>query len=97
MYDNSCCRQVVCAVTISNPTRHVYTGGKGCVKVWDISQSGNKSPVSQLDCLVSTRCMHSIPYYMSLNCVSKTVLPVHDYDCTSIWYSCTHMVIINAM
>ncbi|KAJ3603727.1 hypothetical protein NHX12_028468, partial [Muraenolepis orangiensis] len=42
---------VVCAVTISDPTRHVYTGGKGCVKVWDISQPGNKTPVSQLDCL----------------------------------------------
>uniref|UniRef100_A0A8C5FQ67 Groucho/TLE N-terminal Q-rich domain-containing protein n=1 Tax=Gadus morhua TaxID=8049 RepID=A0A8C5FQ67_GADMO len=42
---------VVCAVTISNPTRHVYTGGKGCVKVWDVSQPGNKTPVSQLDCL----------------------------------------------
>lgn len=45
--------EVVCAVTISNPTKYVYTGGKGCVKVWDISQPGNKSPVSQLDCLVS--------------------------------------------
>lgn len=44
--------EVVCAVTISNPTRHVYTGGKGCVKIWDISQPGSKSPVSQLDCLV---------------------------------------------
>ncbi|XP_030049574.1 transducin-like enhancer protein 4 isoform X2 [Microcaecilia unicolor] len=43
--------EVVCAVTISNPTRYVYTGGKGCVKVWDISHPGNKSPVSQLDCL----------------------------------------------
>uniref|UniRef100_A0A8C6ZJ73 TLE family member 3, transcriptional corepressor n=1 Tax=Nothoprocta perdicaria TaxID=30464 RepID=A0A8C6ZJ73_NOTPE len=32
--------EVVCAVTISNPTRHVYTGGKGCVKIWDISQPG---------------------------------------------------------
>lgn len=46
--------EVVCAVTISNPTKYVYTGGKGCVKVWDISQPGNKSPVSQLDCLVSS-------------------------------------------
>lgn len=44
--------EVVCAVTISNPTKYVYTGGKGCVKVWDISQPGSKSPVSQLDCLV---------------------------------------------
>lgn len=25
--------EVVCAVTISNPTKYVYTGGKGCVKV----------------------------------------------------------------
>lgn len=47
--------EVVCAVTISNPTRHVYTGGKGCVKIWDISQPGSKSPVSQLDCLVTIR------------------------------------------
>lgn len=46
--------EVVCAVTISNPTRHVYTGGKGCVKIWDISQPGSKSPVSQLDCLVKS-------------------------------------------
>lgn len=46
--------EVVCAVTISNPTKYVYTGGKGCVKAWDISQPGNKNPVSQLDCLVST-------------------------------------------
>lgn len=44
--------EVVCAVTISNPTKYVYTGGKGCVKVWDISQPGSKMPVSQLDCLV---------------------------------------------
>lgn len=47
--------EVVCAVTISNPTKYVYTGGKGCVKVWDISQPGSKSPVSQLDCLVRIR------------------------------------------
>lgn len=51
--------EVVCAVTISNPTRHVYTGGKGCVKVWDISHPGNKSPVSQLDCLVSEGGEHT--------------------------------------
>ncbi|TMS03552.1 Methylcrotonoyl-CoA carboxylase beta chain, mitochondrial [Larimichthys crocea] len=48
--------EVVCAVTISNPTRHVYTGGKGCVKVWDISHPGNKTPVSQLDCLSAPAC-----------------------------------------
>ncbi|NXQ16176.1 TLE2 protein, partial [Peucedramus taeniatus] len=44
--------EVVCAVTISNSTRHVYTGGKGCVKVWDVGQPGTKTAVAQLDCLV---------------------------------------------
>lgn len=44
--------EVVCAVTISGSTQHVYTGGKGCVKVWDVGQPGAKSPVAQLDCLV---------------------------------------------
>uniref|UniRef100_A0A8D0L731 Groucho/TLE N-terminal Q-rich domain-containing protein n=1 Tax=Sphenodon punctatus TaxID=8508 RepID=A0A8D0L731_SPHPU len=43
--------EVVCAVTISNSTRHVYTGGKGCVKVWDVGQPGTKTPIAQLDCL----------------------------------------------
>lgn len=47
--------EVVCAVTISNPTKYVYTGGKGCVKIWDISAPSTKTPVSQLDCLVSNR------------------------------------------
>lgn len=43
--------EVVCAVTISNPTRHVYTGGKGCVKIWDIGQPSLKQPISILECL----------------------------------------------
>ncbi|VVC98104.1 unnamed protein product [Leptidea sinapis] len=47
--------EVVCAVTVSSPTKYVYTGGKGCVKVWDISQP-SKAPVSQLDCLVCFSC-----------------------------------------
>lgn len=29
--------EVVCAVTISNPTRRIYTGGKGVVKIWDMN------------------------------------------------------------
>ncbi|XP_055609316.1 protein groucho isoform X3 [Uranotaenia lowii] len=52
--------EVVCAVTISNPTKYVYTGGKGCVKVWDISQPGSKSPVSQLDCLQRENYIRSV-------------------------------------
>ncbi|RDD42794.1 Transducin-like enhancer protein 1 [Trichoplax sp. H2] len=41
--------EVVCAVTISDRSKHVFTGGKGCVKVWDINQL-NKT-VSVLECL----------------------------------------------
>ncbi|XP_045483020.1 protein groucho isoform X3 [Harmonia axyridis] len=52
--------EVVCAVTISNPTKYVYTGGKGCVKVWDISQPASKSPVSQLDCLQRDNYIRSV-------------------------------------
>jgi hypothetical protein len=51
--------EVVCAVTISGSTQHVYTGGKGCVKVWDVGQPGTKTPVAQLDCLVRRGGAHS--------------------------------------
>ena len=75
--------EVVCAVTISNPTRHVYTGGKGCVKIWDISQPGSKSPVSQLDCLVRTILYYIILYntmeYLGHQPVNKS--PVSQLDC----------------
>lgn len=43
--------EVVCAVTISNPTSHVYTGGKGCVKIWDmnsVSKTHNVVKVNKL-------------------------------------------------
>lgn len=39
-------------MTMSSPTKYVYTGARAASKVWDITnQSGNKAPVSQLDCL----------------------------------------------
>lgn len=60
--------EVVCAVTISNPTKYVYTGGKGCVKAWDISQPGNKNPVSQLDCLVRLVILFRNPTVKNANC-----------------------------
>lgn len=66
--------EVVCAVTISNPTRHVYTGGKGCVKVWDItpSVSSNKlTAVSTLECLVSWNIqMITVRVWLGFACVS---------------------------
>lgn len=39
--------EVVCAVTISNPAKHIYTGGKGMVKIWDMSEEAS-TPVSTL-------------------------------------------------
>ncbi|TPP67412.1 Transducin enhancer protein 3 [Fasciola gigantica] len=35
--------EVVCAVTINNIAGHVYTGGKGTVKVWDLAQATSHS------------------------------------------------------
>ena len=55
---------VVCAVTISDLNKHIYTGGKGCVKIWDLKEStkeNNNSPLTitkplgQFDCLVRRR------------------------------------------
>ncbi|KAF6039139.1 TLE3 [Bugula neritina] len=73
--------EVVCAVTISNPTRHVYTGGKGCVKVWDIGQSGSKSPVSQLDCLESENYIRSIKLLQD----GRTLIVGGEASVLSIW------------
>jgi WD40 repeat protein len=50
--------EVVCAVAISNPVKQIFTGGKGCVKVWDLnavshqeSPSLIKTPLHNLECL----------------------------------------------
>ncbi|CAI2306660.1 unnamed protein product [Caenorhabditis sp. 36 PRJEB53466] len=50
--------EVVCAATIARDNSRVYTGGKGCVKIWDVRDSDtvvnpgtNRSPLSTLDCL----------------------------------------------
>ncbi|XP_061720018.1 protein groucho-like isoform X1 [Cydia pomonella] len=57
--------EVVCAVALSvnNGTRHAYTGGKGCVKLWDISNPGSPNtlePLSQLDCLQRDNYIRSV-------------------------------------
>lgn len=52
---------VVCAVTISDLNKHIYTGGKGCVKIWDLKESIKDNnhapltinkPIGQFECLV---------------------------------------------
>lgn len=60
---------VVCAVTISDQNKHIYTGGKGCVKIWDLKESTSQvgvnsngrtspltisKPIGQFECLVKT-------------------------------------------
>ncbi|GAB6020293.1 Transducin-like enhancer protein 4 [Chamberlinius hualienensis] len=73
--------EVVCAVTISNPTKYVYTGGKGCVKVWDISQPGSKSPVSQLDCLQRDNYIRSVKLLPD----GRTLIVGGEASTLSIW------------
>ncbi|XP_063235076.1 protein groucho-like isoform X2 [Bacillus rossius redtenbacheri] len=73
--------EVVCAVTISNPTKYVYTGGKGCVKVWDISQPGSKSPVSQLDCLQRDNYIRSVKLLPDM----RTLIVGGEASNLSIW------------
>ncbi|XP_078702834.1 transducin-like enhancer protein 3-B isoform X2 [Branchiostoma floridae x Branchiostoma belcheri] len=73
--------EVVCAVTISNPPRHIYTGGKGCVKVWDISQPSNKNPVSQLDCLTRDNYIRSCKLLPD----GRTLLVGGEASTLSIW------------
>lgn len=73
--------EVVCAVTISNPTKYVYTGGKGCVKVWDISQPGSKTPVSQLDCLQRDSYIRSVKLLPD----GRTLLVGGEASTLSIW------------
>ncbi|ODM93395.1 Transducin-like enhancer protein 4 [Orchesella cincta] len=73
--------EVVCAVTISNPTKYVYTGGKGCVKVWDISQPGTKSPVSQLDCLQRDNYIRSVKLLPD----GRTLIVGGEASTLSIW------------
>lgn len=50
--------EVVCAATIAKDNSRVYTGGKGCVKIWDVKDTDltgtnnpGRSPLSTLDCL----------------------------------------------
>ncbi|XP_021968330.1 protein groucho isoform X1 [Folsomia candida] len=73
--------EVVCAVTISNPTKYVYTGGKGCVKVWDISQPGSKTPVSQLDCLQKDNYIRSVKLLPD----GRTLIVGGEASTISIW------------
>ncbi|XP_039271860.2 transducin-like enhancer protein 4 isoform X1 [Styela clava] len=87
--------EVVCAVTVSNPTRHVYTGGKGIVKIWDMNdlpQNAMKrtspqppivkqKPISQLDCLQRDNYIRSCKILPD----GRTLLVGGEASTLSIW------------
>ncbi|CAH2049224.1 unnamed protein product, partial [Iphiclides podalirius] len=57
--------EVVCAVALSYAAgaRRAYTGGKGCVKLWDITEPSAPAalePLAQLDCLQRDNYIRSV-------------------------------------
>ncbi|BHF61589.1 Transducin-like enhancer protein 4 [Sparganum proliferum] len=64
--------EVVCAVMINSPAQHIYTGGRGCVKLWDMSVlapldgTGPASPMGTKSCLTSLSCLKSDDYIRSI-------------------------------
>jgi len=73
--------EVVCAVTLSDPTNFVYTGGRGCVKVWNIANPGIHGPVTILDCLKSDSYIRSIKLLPG----GKSLVIGGEADALSIW------------
>jgi hypothetical protein len=69
---------VVCAVTISDLNKHIYTGGKGCVKIWDLKESTNSNsasspttiskPIGQFECLVGSRMLNEDTIVTFVSC-----------------------------
>ncbi|XP_045776099.1 protein groucho-like isoform X2 [Maniola jurtina] len=78
--------EVVCAValSLSNSARHAYTGGKGCVKLWDITNPGSPTtlePLSQLDCLQRDNYIRSVKLLPD----GRTLLVGGEASNLSIW------------
>ncbi|CAH0718178.1 unnamed protein product, partial [Brenthis ino] len=78
--------EVVCAVALSlaGAARHAYTGGKGCVKLWDITNPGAPAtlePLSQLDCLQRDNYIRSVKLLPD----GRTLLVGGEASNLSIW------------
>ncbi|KAG6448900.1 protein groucho isoform X3 [Manduca sexta] len=78
--------EVVCAVALSHApaARHAYTGGKGCVKLWDISNPGSPAslePLSQLDCLQRDNYIRSVKLLPD----GRTLIVGGEASTLSIW------------
>ena len=79
---------VVCAVAISNPSRLVYTGGRGCVKIWDMATSNGtpgptvkRTPISQLECLQTEHYIRSCKLLSD----NRTLLVGGEANTLSVW------------
>ncbi|XP_026493375.1 protein groucho-like isoform X11 [Vanessa tameamea] len=81
--------EVVCAVALSlGAARHAYTGGKGCVKLWDITDPGSPAalePLSQLDCLPSSQQRDNYIRSVKLLPDGRTLLVGGEASNLSIW------------
>ncbi|CAH2087584.1 unnamed protein product [Euphydryas editha] len=79
--------EVVCAVALSlepGGARRAYTGGKGCVKLWDITSPGSPAalePLSQLDCLQRDNYIRSVKLLPD----GRTLLVGGEASNLSIW------------
>ncbi|KAA3681625.1 uncharacterized protein DEA37_0015145 [Paragonimus westermani] len=93
--------EVVCAVTINNTARQVYTGGKGSVKLWDLNTStscpsptGN-SPGSHSQpllgvtkqCIASLDCLQRDKYVRSIKLTQdgRVLLVGGESSTLSVW------------
>ncbi|KAF6776866.1 hypothetical protein AHF37_04016 [Paragonimus kellicotti] len=93
--------EVVCAVTINNTARQVYTGGKGSVKLWDLntatscpSPTGN-SPGSHSQpllgvtkqCIASLDCLQRDKYVRSIKLTQdgRMLLVGGESSTLSVW------------
>ncbi|KAG5669984.1 hypothetical protein PVAND_000272 [Polypedilum vanderplanki] len=71
---------IVSAVAFSNPMKYVFTGGKGCVKIWDISKPLRK-PVGQLSCFKPNSDIRTIKLLKD----SNTLIVGGDSENLTIW------------
>ncbi|UJR26710.1 hypothetical protein I4U23_008026 [Adineta vaga] len=76
---------VVCAVTISDQNKHIYTGGKGCVKIWDLERSTSaltvNKPIKTFDCLSGDAYVRSIKLLPD----GRTIIVGGEASNISIW------------
>lgn len=80
--------EVVCAITISNSIEHVFTGGKGCVKIWGLNTNGrNNGVVEKHKPITDFRCLGDDNYVRSMKLLpdGNTLLVGGESKTVSVW------------